>query len=87
MTPVDIARRTRAIGAPANWDPTKDGTCGVLCVRDGVEGRYPVMTSAWLPDENEIRLMQQGVPLTLRIYGTVHPVVSLAMGEPDDIAA
>jgi hypothetical protein len=30
---------TRAIGAPANWDPEKDGHCGVLSVHDTVDDR------------------------------------------------
>lgn len=87
MKPGDIARRTHAWGAPATWDPARDGICGVLPVRAGTDDRgvYATMTSAWFPDANDIALMQKGLPILLTIFGTLHPVVSVAIGQPSDL--
>ncbi len=85
MNPVDLTGRTRAIGAPRTWDPAVDGECSVLPVRDGVEGAFSTMTSAWLSSDEDRRLIDLGLPLLLTIYGNVHPVVALGMGQPSDV--
>lgn len=86
MNPVDITGRTRAIGAPRNWDQQLDGVCGVLCVRDGIDlqSGARTMTSAWQPTNDDLRLLAEGLPVLLTIFGAVHPVVSLGLGQPSD---
>lgn len=85
MTPIDLAGRTRAIGAPRDWSPTADGECGVLPVRDGREGRYLTMTSAWQPSPDDLRCLNLGLPIMLTVYGSIHPVVAIAVGQPSDL--
>lgn len=86
MNPIDISGRTRAIGAPLNWDQNLDGSCGVLCVRDGVDlqSGARTMTSAWKPTDEDMRLLAKGLPVLLTIFGVTHPVVALAVGQPSD---
>lgn len=85
MTPIDLTGRTRAIGAPRNWDSAVHGECGVLCVRDDHSGSHPNMTSAWLPSAEDLRCLNLGLPILLTIFGEVHPVVSVAVGQPSDV--
>jgi hypothetical protein len=87
MEAVDISKRSRAIGAPKDWDQSLDGGCGVLPVRDGVDlmSGARTMTSAWKPDANDLMFLNKGLPILLTIFGVVHPVVSLGIGQPDDL--
>lgn len=85
MTPIGLSGPTRPIGAPCDWDPARDGTCGVLIVRDGVEGIYRTMTSAWQPSAEDLRCLNLGLPLLLTVFGSVHPVVALRVGQPSDL--
>ncbi len=77
---------TRNIGAPLNWDQNLDGNCGVLPVHDEVDvlSGSNTMNSHWYPDATELRLLNNGCPIELRIFGNIHPVVSLAIGEKYD---
>lgn len=78
-----VAGATRNLGAPADWDPEKHGTCGILPIRDEPHGPgVNRMVSAWLPTPEEIALMAQGAPIYLYIVGPSHPVVALSVGEP-----
>ena len=78
-----IAGATRNLGAPADWDPEKDGTCDVLPVRDDPYGDGSNrMISAWFPTMEEIAAMLRGAPIYLSIVGTAHPPVMLIVGEP-----
>lgn len=87
MKPVDIRGRTRAMGAPLNWDYEKDGDCGVLPIRDGVdEHDLTIMTSAWMPCQEELNALANGLPILLTIHGRSHPVVSLGVGTKADLA-
>lgn len=87
MKAVDLSGRTRAVGAPLNWDYEKDGDCNVLPVRDGVDpdNGFSTMTSAWMPCPEEIEALKHGLPILLTIFGTGHPVVSLGVGTPADL--
>lgn len=79
MIPIRIAGVTRNLGAPPNWDPEKDGSCGHLPVRDEVIDGLPYMTSRWEPTPAELADLNAGRPLELRIIGRNHPVVSLVV--------
>lgn len=75
---------TRAIGAPANWDPEKDGACGVLSVHDRTDERgHPEMVSRWELEPGDLEKLQQGAPVYLSILGQVHPVVCVYVGDPE----
>lgn len=80
MEPGKIRNHTRALGAPSNWDPERDGRCGVLHIRDEVHGRMPIMVSAWTPSELERARIAEGHPVILTVIGNAHPPVSIEVG-------
>jgi len=73
MTPGRIQFATRALGAPANWNPEKQGECDSLQIRD----RDGTMESAWYPTPDELAAIMAGRPVILTVWGTGHPPVSL----------
>jgi hypothetical protein len=87
VNPIDISRRTRAIGAPADWDQKLDGECSVLPVRDEKELLSGVnfMHSLWQPNETELRMLNDGLPVLLRVSGGLHPVVSVGVATKADL--
>jgi hypothetical protein len=87
VIPVGITRRTRAIGAPRDWDQELDGSCGALMVRDEVELQSGVnfMETLWMPTPDEIEAIKVGLPIHLRISGYIHPVVSVGVATKADV--
>ena len=79
MIPGRILNATRALGAPKDWDPA-DGKCVGLAIRDGVEGGLHTMTSAWLPNADELERLNAGAPVYLVVVGAGHPPVRLEVG-------
>lgn len=77
MNALPIVDCTRRLGAPKQWDHSKDGLCHTLEIVD----RDGWMISAWQPTEAELKRIAEGKPVFLFIQGRVHPVVSLAVGE------
>lgn len=76
MQPGKIDGATRALGAPPDWDPTRDGECDTLEIRD-VDSTPPRMESAWYPSDEEKRLIMEGKPVVLTVWGLTHPPVSV----------
>ena len=66
----------RLLGAPKNWDHSKDGICHTLEILD----HDGWMISAWQPTEEELKRINEGHPIFLLIKGTTHPVVALSVG-------
>jgi hypothetical protein len=75
MIPKRIAGATRYLGAPAGWEPDKDGDCAHLAIADLQSAHGPRMVSAWEPTPAEIEAMKNGAPVYLQIVGTAHPPV------------
>lgn len=78
---------TRYLGAPAGWEPEKDGHCAHLAIRD--EPHSPGvnrMTSAWLPTPDELSRIAAGAPIYLVILGVSHPPVALMVGDPPSLS-
>lgn len=77
-----IAGWNAAPGAPANWDPAKDGDCGALPIRywprtaklDGSGPRIQWCESAWEPTPKELDLLNAGGQIVLRVWGWQVPV-------------
>lgn len=77
-----IAGWNAAPGAPANWDPKRDGDCGSLPIRfwpcnaklDGTEPRVQWCESAWEPTPRELELLNAGGQIVLRVCGWQVPV-------------
>lgn len=85
MIPRRIANATRRLGAPKDWDDTKNGACAALSIRD-VDG---ACESAWEPDPAELAKLSRGASVVLRVWGG-QPPVALYVEEPpesDDLGA
>jgi hypothetical protein len=81
MNIVDTTLTNVRLGAPPNWDQSKDGRCEALpAYRDdgGLDG-YTTHTSFWLPSAEDLARLNAGEPIALTIYGNTHPVVSVHM--------
>lgn len=86
-----ITRRIRGanrwLGAPAGWDPQKDGDCGHLAIRtqgDPQRGNG-YCESAWEPTPAELALLNQGGSVVLRVMGW-QPPVALYVEGTDEVA-
>jgi hypothetical protein len=76
MKSIPLPNATRRFGAPEKWNHETDGICYSLDIVD----QNGFMISGWLPTPGELAKLNAGAPLFLQISGTVHPVVSLAVG-------
>jgi hypothetical protein len=70
MTPVKINQHSHKFIRPDNWDEEAHGPCGDLYVRVE-EG---VCESAWRPSRAELKALQEGHAVILRVYGRQPPV-------------
>lgn len=77
MIPVRLGDETRSIGKPVDWDEAELGICDALSVHDSQLGSANIMTSAWKPDAEELRILNSGGHVFLGVFGTRHPVVHL----------
>lgn len=64
------------LGAPADWNPAKDGECDPLVVYAG----GGTMISAWYPTDEEKAAIAAGAPVLLTVWGRGHPPVSVNAG-------
>lgn len=77
-----IAGWNAAPGAPADWDPARDGDCGALPIRywprntrlDGSAPRVRWCESAWEPTPRELEQLLAGGQVVLRVHGWQVPV-------------
>lgn len=76
-----IDAATRVLGAPADWNEERDGTCGSLAIRDVEIAGQNVMVSAWQPTPEEIAAIVAGATVRLYVWGSRHPPVSIGVGE------
>jgi hypothetical protein len=84
VIPILIKGATRYLGAPAGWNPEKDGPCEHLAIVDfpPIEtGGSPTMVSAWEPTPVELARLNAGGKVYLSIVGTGHPPVWLWVPE------
>ncbi len=65
-----IEGATHNPGAPANWDPARDGSCGGLPVKFDGKGCY----SAWKPTPEELAILADGGYVMLHVAGWQVPV-------------
>lgn len=79
MIPTPHPRVTRRFGPPVDWDPEVHGQCATLEIADIIDEGRPSMESLWQPSPDELAALLVGRPLRLRIQGTTHPVVSIAV--------
>ncbi len=82
-----------APGAPAAWDPARDGGCGALPIRyfprnaklDGSGPQIRWCESAWEPTPKELDMLSAGGSVVLRVWGW-QPPVALYVEPPGGIA-
>ena len=77
-----IKNATRYLGAPAGWQPDKQGHCAHLAIWDIETTAGPAMMSSWEPTPDELARINAGAPVELLIVGTVHPPVEVRVGYP-----
>jgi len=78
MNPTQHPSNTRVFGAPAGWDQA-DLHCNPLAVTDvEIDGRHAII-SFWRPTVEELEQLAAGALVALWVYGSGHPVVSLAV--------
>ncbi len=65
-----ITGATNRLGAPASWDPERDGNCAHLWVRIVGNG----CESAWEPTPEELAALNAGGSVVLRVIGGQPPV-------------
>lgn len=81
MNPIKHPSESQSIDKPIDWIEDLDGSCGYLSVYDQVDARTGsnMMHSWWRPNVDERALIAAGAAIELRVYGRIHPVVSLAL--------
>lgn len=72
-------------GAPANWNPEKDGTCGALPIRyeKHPDGSVRHCESAWQPTPQELEQLNAGGSVVLRVVGWQVPVALYVEPKPE----
>lgn len=76
MQPLELTNKTRTLGAPSNWDDA-NGECSSLDIHDMWTDNGNLMVSVWEFSEKEIEQIKNGANVSIGIYGTAHPVISL----------
>lgn len=76
-----ILAATRTLGKPKDWDNTLDGECVGLPIRDGLFNGSSAMYSAWKPDAEDLAALNRGACVILAVCGSMHPPVSVMVGE------
>jgi hypothetical protein len=79
MNIVDTTLTTNHLGAPADWNHERDGSCETLPVVRSKIGDFISHSSFWLPSSEELERLKAGEPICLTIYGNSHPVVAVHM--------
>jgi UDP:flavonoid glycosyltransferase YjiC (YdhE family) len=84
MQPVPHPSATRRFGPPESWDEARDGPCATIHIADATcpTSGAAVMESLYRPDDEELAALNAGGKIILGIFGTVHPVVYLAVTVP-----
>lgn len=72
MIPRNISNSNVTYGAPVNWNEKENGKCLDLKVR--IDYKQGFVESAWEPTPEELKLLNQGGSVILRIYGSQPPV-------------
>lgn len=73
---------TTTLGEPKDWNEERDGKCMGLPVRmEVINDSLPSLTSAWFPTPEELKNLNLGAPVLLRVIGQQHPPVMLDVGE------
>lgn len=75
MRPVRVKGQNANFAKPTEWDDERDGPCGSLPVRLEKVGFYVEHNSAWKPDEEELKLLNEGGVVELCCVGIQPPVL------------
>jgi hypothetical protein len=78
-----INNATRSFGPPPG---VSDNDCSHLPIRDMSYGSFKGMQSAWIPTEEELKLLNNGGCVILTVFSRVHPMVSLHAAGSDEIS-
>lgn len=82
MIPGRIEGANCTLGAPENWDKSRDGNCVSLSIlAEQTDTGSLLMSSVWFPTPEELEAIAAGAPVKLYVLGTGHPPVMLGVGE------
>lgn len=73
-----IRNHIRVLGAPPGWDHSQV-PCGSLAIRDESMAGMPAIASAWKPNAAELKILNEGGSVVVRIVGLVHPPISVGV--------
>lgn len=77
MKPVIFKGFDRALNAPKDWKPSRDGECSALPIKVSEYSGHMAMLSYWKPDADELKALNEGYSVCLGVVGGVHPPVFL----------
>lgn len=75
MNPLRHPKTNAELGKPAGWDEERDGPCLTLPVVRSIQDGKMCHDSFWRPTPIELKALQDGGAVNLRIFSTEHPVV------------
>ena len=89
MNPTTHESNNTRLGPPVNHDATTQPEIATLHVTCGFDEdmRCEKMSSFWQPDVEELIALAKGNKIMLTVFGTGHPVVSLAVLKETDGSA
>jgi hypothetical protein len=76
MNPLRHPNTNAVLGKPANWKP-EDGECLELPIVRDESGSLTCLNSYWRPTPVELKALNEGGAVNLRIFARAHPVVWL----------
>lgn len=84
MKPVIFKGYDRALNAPKDWKPSRDGECCALPIKIGEYGGHQAMLSFWKPDADELRALNEGYSVCLGVVGHSHPPVFMMVQKVEE---
>lgn len=78
MTPRGIKGAHVNFGAPFRWDETENGPCSTIPARLITGKSFDSVETAWLPTLDELKILNQGGSVILRVVGGMPPVMLYA---------
>lgn len=70
MDPVETPYCNKVLKGPADMPNCIDLPCTQTILDD-----YPVFQTFWMPTADELRMLREGKPVVLTVYGRAHPPV------------
>jgi len=80
MKPIQHWSNNRVLAAPPGV-PIEE--CAALAVTDMELNGHKSVMSFWMPDADDLRLLNQGYPIAVAVQGVTHPPMMICLGVRD----